>query len=137
MSIEGKNAEFKAKILAVDGHFESNNGISAKADGIFTSTAVNAQLRDKNLSAGGSLEGKLGSAGGEATAKVYGGVGNIYGGEINLKAKASLVEAEAKGEFNSRYVNVRGSFGGSVGSVGADADIKSLVDLNKEIATRS
>ncbi|WP_373779234.1 type VI secretion system tip protein VgrG [Glaesserella sp.] len=135
MSIEGKNAGFKAKILAADGHFDNNNGISAKAEGVFTSAAVNAQLGDKNLGAGGSLEGKLGSAGGEATAKVYGGRDNIYGGEINLKAKASLVEAEAKGELNSRYLNARGSFGGSAGSVGGDLGGKTLIDLNKEVAT--
>lgn len=110
-------------------------GISAKAGGIFTSAAVNAQLEDKNLGAGGSLEGKLGSADGQTTAKEYGGVDNIYGGEINLKAKASLVEGDAKGEFNSRYVNVRGSFGGSAGSVGGDLTGKVLADTYKGSVT--
>ncbi|WP_424409253.1 type VI secretion system tip protein TssI/VgrG [Pasteurella sp. PK-2025] len=134
MSIKGKNLGADARVLSAQGHLDTDNGISLKGDAVFAKGGINAQIGSENLGVAGAVEGAVLSASGEVTGKVYSG-NNIYGGEINVKAKASLVEAEAKGEFTSRYLNVRTSYGGSAGSVGGDASLKGLVDLNKEVAT--
>ncbi|WP_424411467.1 type VI secretion system tip protein TssI/VgrG [Pasteurella sp. PK-2025] len=134
MSIKGKNLGADARVLSAQGHLDTDNGISLKGDAVFAKCGINAQIGSENLGVAGAVEGAVLSASGEVTGKVYSG-NNIYGGEINVKAKASLVEAEAKGEFTSRYLNVRTSYGGSAGSVGGDASLKGLVDLNKEVAT--
>lgn len=136
MSVEGKYAGLDSKVLSADAHYKANqNSISLGTKAIGAEIVGKIHLGDQNLGAKGDIRGTLGTAAAGAKLQGYLGEKNIYGAEVGGELRAMAVEAEAKGEFLSRYLDMKAGVSASAGSVGVDFMGRALADTDKGVVS--
>lgn len=110
---------------------EHSASAKAKTTGVSGNAGVSSGKEGSGNYGGAKAEGSVGYAEGKAEGKIiYNEEEHKYGFGLELGAEAAVAHGELEAAFESKYFALKGTLGGSAGSVGASAGANISWDID-------